>query len=90
MIRLTIARNSAEAAFSESKKALEAAKKTLLEAEKAHNKAKAVYLALLDAEKEINNNIYVETGDEVEEDPNFVLFNSKQLDAGGRRGTESC
>ena len=82
MIRLTIARNSAEAAFSATKKALEAAKKTLLEAEKAHNQAKAVYLALLDAEKEINNNIYVETGHEVEVDPNFIFFNSKQKDTG--------
>ena len=51
MIRLTIARNTAEAAFAATKKALEAAKETLKEAEMAHNQAKAVYLTVVDAEK---------------------------------------
>ena len=52
MIRLTttIAHNTAEADFAATKKALDAAKKTLKEAEMAHNQAKAVYLTV-DAEK---------------------------------------
>ena len=75
MIRLTIARNTAEAAFAATKKALEAAKKTLKEAEMAHNQAKAVYLTVVDAENEINNLIYVEPGDDVEKDLNS-FFNS--------------
>ena len=74
-MRLIIARNTAEATFAATKKALKAAKKTLEEAEIAHNQAKAVYLAVVDAEKEINNNfIYVEPGDVIEEDPDPDSF----------------